>query len=177
MPTEFMLGVYDEIAAAGATFGLVHAGYHALNSLRIEKAYRHWSHDITDEDTPLEAGLGFAVKLDKAGGFIGRDALMAQRKHGLGKRLLQFRLQDPGPLLYHNEPIWRDGDLVGHITSGAYGHSLGGCIGLGYVHTEPGMDSTEILDRPYEIEVAGERIAADASLRPLYDPDNKRIRC
>ena len=176
VPTEFMPGVYDEIIAAGVEFDLVHAGYHALNSLRIEKAYRHWSHDITDEDTPLEAGLGFAVKMAKAGGFIGRDALMTQQERGLDKRLLQFRLQDPQPLLYHNEPIWRDGKLVGHIRSGAYGHTLGGCIGLGYVSTEPGMNSGEILDSNYEIEIAGERVAADASFRPMYDPGNQRIR-
>jgi 4-methylaminobutanoate oxidase (formaldehyde-forming) len=177
VPTEFMLGVYDEIVSAGDPFGLVHAGYHALNSLRIEKGYRHWSHDITDEDTPLEAGLGFAVKLDKVGGFIGRDALLAQKKQGVSKRLVQFRLRDPEPLLYHNEPIWQDGALVGHISSGAYGHSLGGCIGLGYVDVEPGQSMAEILAGTYAIEVAGERIAADASLRPMYDPDNERIRC
>ncbi len=177
VPTEFMLGVYDEIVADGESFGLVHAGYHALNSLRIEKAYRHWGHDITDEDTPLEAGLGFAVKFDKAGGFIGRDALLAQQVSGVGKRLLQFRLQVPEPLLYHNEPIWRDDQLVGHITSGAYGHSLGACIGLGYVQTEPGSDRAELLGGNFEIEVAGIRVPAVASLRPLYDPSNKRIRC
>ena len=177
VPTEFMLGVYDEIVSAGDPFGLVHAGYHALNSLRMEKGYRHWSHDITDEDTPLEAGLGFAVKFDKVGGFIGRDALLAQKKQGISKRLLQFKLQVPEPLLYHNEPIWQDGALVGHISSGAYGHSLGGCIGLGYVQVEPGQSAAEILAGTYAIEVAGERIAADASLRPMYDPDNERIRC
>ncbi|MFQ6005112.1 MAG: FAD-dependent oxidoreductase [Woeseia sp.] len=177
VPTEFMLGVYDEIVAAGESFGLVHAGYHALNSLRIEKAYRHWSHDITDEDTPLEAGLGFAVKFDKPGGFIGRDALLAQKESGVTRRLLQFRLQDPEPLLYHNEPIWRDDKLVGYITSGAYGHYLGACIGLGYVPVEKGQDPEEIQNSKYEIEVAGVRVQADASLRPLYDPKNERIRC
>jgi len=170
VPTEFMLGVYDEIVATGEAFGLVHAGYHALNSLRIEKAYRHWSHDITDEDTPLEAGLGFAVKFDKPGGFIGRDALLAQREAGVPRKLLQFKLQDPQPLLYHNEPIWRDDTLVGHITSGAYGHTLGSCIGLGYV-------PADAADGDFEIEVAGVRIPADASSRPMYDPKNERIRC
>ena len=112
-PTEFTVGVYDTIVAAGARFGLAHAGYHALDSLRIEKAYRHWGHDITDEDTPLEAGLGFAVKFDKPGGFIGREALLKDREAGPAKRLLQFRLLDPQPLLYHNEPIWHEDALVG----------------------------------------------------------------
>ncbi|MDA0706229.1 MAG: FAD-dependent oxidoreductase [Proteobacteria bacterium] len=177
IPTEFALGVYDEIAAAGAVFGLVHAGYHALNSLRMEKGYRHWSHDITDEDTPLEAGLGFTVKFDKPGGFTGRDALLAQKENGLPKRLLQFKLRDPSPLLYHNEPIWRNDVLVGHITSGAYGHTLGACIGLGYVHTDHGVKPGEVLDGKYEIEVAGVRVAADVSLKPMYDPTNEKIRC
>jgi 4-methylaminobutanoate oxidase (formaldehyde-forming) len=177
IPTEFMLGVYDEIVTAGNAFDLAHAGYHALNSLRIEKGYRHWSHDITDEDTPLEAGLGFTVKFDKAGGFIGRDALLQQKEAGLDKRMLQFKLQEPGPLLYHNEPIWRNDEIVGHITSGAYGHSLGACIGLGYVHVDKGEKPDEILDAKYEIEVAGVRVAADASLRPMFDPKNEKIRC
>jgi 4-methylaminobutanoate oxidase (formaldehyde-forming) len=177
IPTEFMQGVYDVIVEAGDEFGLVHAGYHALNSLRMEKGYRHWSHDITDEDTPLEAGLGFAVKFDKKGSFIGRDALLKQKEDGLPKRLLQFQLRDPEPLLYHNEPIWRNDEIVGHITSGAYGHTLGGCIGLGYVHTDHGVKPDEVLEGDYEIEVAGERFAADVSLRPMYDPKNEKIRC
>ncbi|MDH4072679.1 MAG: FAD-dependent oxidoreductase [Gammaproteobacteria bacterium] len=176
VPTEFMQGVYDEIVAAGESFGLAHAGYHALNSLRMEKAYRHWSHDITDEDTPLEAGLEFVVKFDKKGGFIGRDALLRQREAGVARRLVQFLLTDPEPLLYHNEPVWRDGKLVGHITSGAYGHTLGGCIGLGYVTVEPGSPPEAALDGSFEIEVACERVPAEASLEPMYDSGNMRIR-
>ena len=174
VPTEFMLGVYDEIVAAGSAFDLRHAGYHALNSLRMEKGYRHWSHDITDEDSPLEAGLGFAVKFDKPGGFIGRDALLKQRDEGLQRQLVQFQLRDPDPLLYHNEPIWHGSDIVGHITSAAYGHNLGGCIGLGYVH---GLDAGQEVGHGYAIEVAGERFAAEASLKPLFDPQNEKIRC
>ena len=177
IPTEFTQGVYDEIVAAGEAFGLVHAGYHALNSLRIEKAYRHWSHDITDEDTPLEAGLDFTVKFDKAGGFIGRDALLAQRKQGLKRRLLQFLLKDPEPLLYHNEPIWRREEIVGYITSGMYGHSLGAAVGLGYVSCPADTDIESMAGDSYEIEIAGVRVGASASIRPMYDPDNGRIRC
>ena len=176
IPTEFVAGVYDEITAAGEALGLAHAGYHALDSLRIEKAYRHWSHDITDEDTPLEAGLEFTVKFDKPGGFIGRDALLRQREQGLRKRLLQFRLLDPEPLLYHNEPIWRRGRIVGHVTSGSYGHTLGGSIGLGYVDTSEVKDVAELLEDRFEIEVAGVRVPAEASLRPMYDPGGSRIR-
>ena len=173
IPTEFTAGVYDTIVAAGAPFGLAHAGYHALDSLRIEKAYRHWGHDITDEDTPLEAGLGFALKFDKPGGFIGREALLRDREAGPAKRLLQFRLLDPQPLLYHNEPIWHEDDLVGYVTSGAYGHTLGGAIGLGYV------DTARVPNPPeggFSIEVAGDRIPAEVASRPMYDPGNRRIR-
>ncbi len=172
VPTEFMVGVYDEIVAAGPQHGLVHAGYHALNSLRIEKAYRHFGHDITDEDTPWEAGLGFAVKLDKPGGFIGREALVRQRETGIGKRLVQFQLRSPEPLLYHNEPIWRGDAIVGFVRSGMYAHTLGAAVGLGYVTDAAGG----IEPDAYEIEVAGVRQAALASLRPLYDPKNERIR-
>ncbi len=175
VPTEFMAGVYDTVIAAGAAHGLVHAGYHALNSLRIEKAYRHFGHDITDEDTPWEAGLGFAVKMDKAGGFIGREALLRQRESGLSKRLLQFQLASPEPLLYHNEPIWRAESIVGFIRSGMFGHTLGAAVGLGYVAAPPGPANSVPLDG-YEIEVAGVRCAAHASLRPLYDPKSERIK-
>ena len=176
IPSEFMQGVYDELVAAGARHGLVHAGYHALNSLRLEKGYRHWGHDITDEDTPLEAGLGFAVKLEKPGGFIGREALLRQKQSGLRKRLLQFRLESAEPLLYHNEPIWAGSDIVGFIRSGMYGHSLGAAVGLGYV-SAPGGAVVEAPDlTQYDIEVAGVRHRAVASWRPLYDPKNERIR-
>jgi 4-methylaminobutanoate oxidase (formaldehyde-forming) len=176
VPSEFMQGVYDELATAGRGFGLTHAGYHALNSLRIEKAYRHWGHDITDEDTPLEAGLGFAVKLDKPGGFLGRESLLRQRDTGVRKKLLQFKLNTPEPLLYHNEPIWRENSIVGFVRSGMYGHTLGAAIGLGYVSVPDG-NAQAIDSAPYEIEVAGIRYPATASLRPLYDPKNSRIRC
>jgi len=185
VPTEFMQGVYDELVAAGPRHGLTHAGYHALNSLRIEKAYRHWGHDITDEDTPWEAGLGFAVKLDKPGGFIGREALARQRESGVPKRLVQFKLKSPQPLLYHNEPIWRGSSIVGFVRSGMYAHSLGAAVGLGYVTAPPGADGAlggtpggaGIDADGYEIEVAGVREPATASLRPLYDPKNERIKC
>jgi len=177
VPTEFMQHVYDRIIEAGGAVGLVHAGYHALNSLRLEKAYRHWSHDITDEDSPLEAGLSFVVKFDKPGGFIGREALLAQQEQGAARHLVQLKLNDPEPLIYHNEPIWRGDEIVGHITSGAYGHTLGGAVGLGYVSAQPGAPADAVLGATYEVEVACERFAAEVSLRPLYDPDNGKIRC
>ncbi|HET7755927.1 MAG TPA: FAD-dependent oxidoreductase, partial [Steroidobacteraceae bacterium] len=124
IPSEFAQSVYDLLVAAGAPCGLRLAGYHALDSLRMEKAYRHWGHDISDEDTPLEAGLGFAVAWDKAGGFVGREALSAQRQAGVRRRLVTLALERDDRLLYHNEPIWRDAELVGKTTSGAFGHTV-----------------------------------------------------
>ncbi len=176
IPTEFMTHVYDEIVAVGAAFGLKHCGYHALNALRIEKGYRHWGHDITDEDTPLEAGLGFAVKMDKPGGFIGRDALVAQKADGLKQRLVQFLIRDPQPMLYHNEPIWQGGRIAGYIRSGMYAPTLGGASGLGYVTAADGGTVGPIDADGYEIEIAGTRYAATASLKPLYDPTGARIK-
>ncbi len=176
VPAEFATGVYDAIVANGEEFGLQHVGMHAMNSLRTEKAYRHWGHDITDEDTPLEAGLGFAVAWDKPGGFIGKEALIAQRRNGIKKRLVQFALEDPQPLLYHNEPIWRDGEIVGDITSGMFGHKLGKSLGMGYVENDGGVDADFINSGTYEIEIACERFPATASLRPFYDPKSERIK-
>jgi glycine cleavage system T protein len=176
IPTEFMTGVYDEIVAAGAAFGLKHCGYHALNALRMEKAYRHWGHDITDEDTPLEAGLGFAVKMDKPGGFIGREALLKQKEEGLKQRLVQFLLKDPMPMLYHNEPIWQGDRIAGYIRSGMYAHTLGSACGLGYVTAADGGVVGPIGPDDYEIEIAGVRYPVTASLKPMYDPSNARIK-
>lgn len=176
IPTEFMQGVYDEIVAAGAAFGLKHCGYHALNALRMEKGYRHWGHDITDEDTPLEAGLGFAVKIDKPGGFIGREALLKQKEEGLKQKLVQFLLKSPEPMLYHNEPIWQGDRIAGYIRSGMYAHTLGGACGLGYVTAADGGVVGPIRADDYEIEIAGVRYPATASLKPLYDPSNARIK-
>ncbi|MCB2100569.1 MAG: FAD-dependent oxidoreductase [Rhodobacterales bacterium] len=175
IPMEFAAGVYDAIVAAGADHGLKHAGYHALNSLRIEKGYRHWGHDISDEDSPLQSGLGFAVAWDKTGGFIGREALLRQKEAGVDRRLVTFAMDDPDSLLYHNEPIVRDGRIVGYITSAMYGHTLGCCIGLGYVPCTPGAPAKDVLEGRYEIEVAGDRRPATPSLRPLYDPKREKI--
>ncbi|GMQ90359.1 MAG: FAD-dependent oxidoreductase [Gammaproteobacteria bacterium] len=176
IPTEFALSVYDAIVAEGGAFELRHAGMHAMNSLRIEKGYRHWGHDISDEDTPLEAGLAFAVAFDKIGGFLGRDALIQQQQIGVTRRMVMFALEDPGHLLYHDEPIWRDGKRVGRTTSGMYGHTLGCAIGMGYVENEAGVSAEFIDSGAYEIEIACERVPARASLRPFYDPRSERVR-
>jgi 4-methylaminobutanoate oxidase (formaldehyde-forming) len=176
VPTEFALGAFDALWESGAPNGLVAAGYHAMNSLRMEKAYRHWGDDIGDEDTPLEAGLSWGVAFDKPGGFIGHDALVAQRDTGVTRRLVQFRLDDPGPLLYHDEPVLRDGQLVGRITSGMYGHTVGAALGMSYVDCEPGTPRAQVLEGTFEVDVNGVLVPATASYRPFYDPDSLRIR-
>jgi len=172
----FAPAVYDAIVAAGDDFGLKHAGYHAMDSLRMEKAYRSWGHDLGIEDTPLEAGLDFCVRFDKKAPFIGRDALLAQRDRPLRRRLVVFLLDDPEPLLYHDEPIWRDGVLVGRTTSGAYGHTLGRAIALGFVEHPDGVGDAFIASGRWELEVAGERLPVRAQLTPPYDPKSARVR-
>jgi 4-methylaminobutanoate oxidase (formaldehyde-forming) len=174
--TEFAPGLYDAVVAAGEDLGLKHAGYHAMDSLRIEKAYRSWGHDLGCDDTPLEAGLGFAVRLDKKIPFIGRDALLAQQEKPLCRRLVVFTLEDSEPLLYHDEPVWRDGELVGRITSGAYGHTIGRAVGLGYVECADGVTDAFIGSGRWELEVACERMPARAQLTPPYDPTSTRVR-
>ena len=158
-------------------YGLAHAGYHAMNSLRMEKAYRHWGHDIGDEDTPLEAGLGFAVAWSKPRGFIGSDALQRQKAEGIHRRLVNFKLSADHPLMHHNEPIWRDGRIVGRITSGMFGHSVGRPLGLGYITNVDGVASPEwVTSGIYEIEIAAERFPAEAALRPFYDASGAGIK-
>ena len=165
---------FEVLHDAGQDMGLKLCGMHMMDCARIEKAFRHFGHDITCEDHVLEAGLGFAVKTDKPD-FIGRDAVLRKKQDGLSKRLVQFRLKDPEPLLYYNEPVLRDGEIVGFLSSGAYGHHLGGAIGLGYVPCA-GESAEQLLSSTYEIDVAGVRVAADASLRPMYDPASERVR-
>ncbi|HJP25412.1 MAG TPA: FAD-dependent oxidoreductase, partial [Acidimicrobiales bacterium] len=176
VPTEFALGAFDALWESGEPRGLTPAGYHAMNSLRMEKAYRHWGDDIAEEDTPLHAGLSWGVAFDKPGGFIGLDALMAQRETGVDRRLVQFRLDDPAPLLYHDEPVYRDGVLVSRITSGMYGHTIGGALGMGYVGCEPDTPRAQVIEGTFEVDVNGTRVPATASFRPFYDPDSSRVR-
>lgn len=165
---------FETLWTAGQDLGLQLCGMHMMDSGRIEKGFRHFGHDITCEDHVLEAGLGFAVKKTKPA-FIGRDAVLRKQDEGLQARLLQFRLTEPEPLLYHNEPILRDGDIVGYLSSGAYGHHLGGAMGMGYVPC-PGESASELLASTYEIDVAGTRVKADVSLKPMYDPKSERVR-
>ena len=177
VPTAFALPVYDQLIAAGGAFGLRHCGYHALNSLRIEKAYREWSHDIGPDDNPVDAGLAFTCDVSKPGGFIGREAVLQAREAGVPKRrLVQFLLADPEPLVYHNEPILVNGERVGYVTSGMYGHTLGAAVAMGYVESPDGVTPAFVASTPFEIQLPNQRVPAKASLVPLYDPKNIRPR-
>ena len=166
--------VFEVLHAAGQDMGLKLCGMHMMDAARMEKGFRHFGHDITCEDHVLEAGLGFAVKTDKPV-FIGRDAVLRKRDAGLARRLLQFKLTDPAPLLYHNEPVLRDGRVVGHLTSGGYGHHVGAALGMGYVPCA-GESVDDLLASRYEIDVMGVRVVAEAQLKPFYDPAGARVK-
>ena len=166
--------VFEVLHEAGQDMGLKLCGMHMMDTCRTEKGFRHFGHDITCEDHVLEAGLGFAVKTDKPD-FIGRDAVLRKKETGLETRLVQFKLTDPEPLLYHNEPIVRDGEIVGYLSSGSYGHHLGAAVGMGYVPCK-GEAAADMLGSTYEIDVAGTRVQAEASLKPLYDPKSERVK-
>jgi 4-methylaminobutanoate oxidase (formaldehyde-forming) len=176
VPVEFAAGVYDALQEAGGDLGLKDAGYYAIESLRVEKAYRAWGRELTTDDTPLEAGLGFAVRFDKASPFIGREALLAQRGKPLTKRLVNFVLDDAEALPLGDEPIWCEGRIVGSTSSAAYGHALGRAVAMGYVRRPEGIDSTYLTRARFEIEIAGDRVAARGSLRAPYDPDALRVK-
>ena len=177
VPTEFVQHVYDEIMAAGADLGVKNCGYHAMSSLRVEKGYRHWGDDITDEETPVQAGLRFAIDFNKES-FNGKEVLVAQKENGVSKRLVQFLLEDENYLLYHNEPIWRNDEMVGYITSGMFAYTFNGAIGMGDVSHPDGekVNAAYIREGNFEIEVAGERVKAKAQLRPFYDPKSERTK-
>ena len=176
IPVESAPAVYEAIAGAGQALGLVHCGHLALDACRLEKGYRHWGHDIGAHDTPLEAGLGFAVARDKPDGFIGRDALLARRVAGIERRLLQFAVDGAHPLLLHDEPVYRHGTLVGHTTSGGRGFRTGLSLCFAYVSCEPGAAPGELLGEGYEIGIAGDRFPLCALARPAYDPHGARLR-
>jgi len=176
VPVEFAAGVYDAIRGAGEGLGVADAGYYAIESLRVEKAYRAWGRDLTTDDTPLEAGLGFAVRFDKAAPFIGREALLAQRGKPLGKRLVTFVLDGPEALPLGDEPIWGDGGIVGSTSSAAYGHTLGRAVAMGYVSRPEGVDAAYLAQARFEIEIAGDRFGARGSFKAPYDPDGLRVK-
>jgi heterotetrameric sarcosine oxidase gamma subunit len=178
IPTEFSLHVFDTLVETGADFGLKHMGLQALDTLRLEKAYRDYGNDIDNTDSPLEVGLSYFVDFDKPGGFIGRDALMRRKESGLKYRMVQFLLEDPEPMMYYGEIIYRDGNPVGNIMAGGYGHTLGASVAVGPVENEGETVTVDyVKSGSYEIDIAGVRYPAKASLRPMYDPGLKRVRC
>ncbi len=177
-PVDMAMPVFDRLLEAGKAVDLKLAGLHALDSCRIEKKFLHFGHDVADEDTPLEAGVGFVCALDKATPFIGHDAIAKQKDTGshFNKRLVQFLINDPEPQLYHHEPILMNGDLVGYLTSGNYGHTLGGSVGLGYVKLNDKIDKALVESANWKIDIAGTQYDATASLGALYDPKAERMR-
>ena len=174
--SEFAGALLEDLLSGERAQPPVLVGFHAAESLRVEKAFRHWGHDMSTHDTPVEAGLMFAAKLEKPGGFIGREALIVRRENGGDRRIMQFLLQDPDAFIYHHEPIYRDGGVVGHVTTGSYGHSLGGAVALGMVSIPEGGTARDLTKGSYEIAVAGHRIPAKVSLRPMYDATNSRVK-
>jgi sarcosine dehydrogenase len=176
VPVEAMLAVYQAIMNAGRAHGIANAGYRAIESLRLEKGYRAWGSDIGPDHTPLEAGLGWAVKLKQNTPFLGREAVTAQAEKPLGKRLACFTVADPSVILLGRETILRDGRQVGWITSAGWGYTVERNIGYGYVRRAEGVAPDWLKSGRYELEVASERVAAEIHLAPLYDPSMARIK-
>jgi heterotetrameric sarcosine oxidase gamma subunit len=176
VPAEQATHVYDRVVAAGREFALEHAGLKALASLRMEKGYRDYGHDIDNTDVPYEVGLGFALDLNKAGGFIGKEAVLAtQAKGPLTRRLVQVLVKDPEPLMYHAEVVRRDGVAVGYVRAASYGHTLGGAVGLAMIEPKAPVDAAYLGSGQWQVEIAGKLYPAGVSARPLYDPQMKRI--
>jgi len=177
IPSEQATHVYDRLVEAGREMGLVHAGLKALGSLRMEKGYRDYGHDIDNTDVPDEVGLGFALDLNKPGGFIGKEAVVAHRAKGpLTRRLVQVFVKDPEPLMHHAEIVLRDGVPVGYVRAASYGHSLGGAVGLAMIEPKVPVDATFLNSGKWEVNIAGKLYPALVSARPLYDPGMERIK-
>lgn len=177
IPAEQATHVYDRVLEAGHKLGVAHAGLKALASLRMEKGYRDYGHDIDNTDVPYESGLGFALDLNKPDGFIGKEAVLAQRaKAPLLRRLVQVLVKDPEPLMFHAEIVRRDGIPVGYVRAASYGHTLGGAVGLAMVEPKVPVDATYLSSGEWQVEIAGKLYPAVVSLRPLYDPEMRRIR-
>ncbi len=178
IPAEHALHVYERIVAAGQGVGLRHAGLKTLASCRMEKGYRDYGHDVDNTDSVLEAGLGFAVDLDKPGGFLGKDAVLAQRAQGpLTRRLVQVLVQDPAAMMFHAEIVYRNGRQVGYVRAASYGHTLGGAVGLAMVTAGEAIDEHYLRRAVWEVDIAGRRYPAVASITPLYDPRMDRVKC
>ena len=175
VPTGQLGLAYATLVGAGRDLGVTQAGHYAINSLRLEKGYRAWGAELSPDDTPLEAGLGFAVAWNKSVPFLGREALLKQKATGVNRQMAIFVLQDPEPVLWGSEPILRNGEVVGYTTSGSYGHTVGGGIGMGYIKSASRVTPEFIQSGTYQLNVSGRLCPATVHLRPPYDPERKRI--
>jgi len=177
IPTDQAVHVYDEVVEAGGRFGLVHAGLRALGSLRMEKGYRDYGHDLDNTDDPYETGLGFALDLQKPGGFIGKEALLERKARGpLQRRLVSLLVRDPAPQMFHAEVVRRDGKPVGYVRAASYGHTLGGAVGLAFLEPQQTVDEAYLTGGTWQVEIAGTLYPCLVSARPLHDPKGERIR-
>lgn len=177
VPAGDAVEVYDRLVIAGELFGIRHAGLKALASLRLEKGYRDYGHDLDNTDGVFEAGLGFAVDLDKPGGFIGRDQAAAQMAaRPLNRRLVQVLVDDPEPLMFHGEVVYRNGDRVGYIRAASYGFTVGGAVGLAMIESAESVTSSYLDDGVWEVEIADRKYPATVSIKSLYDPTSERVR-
>ncbi|MGL5010576.1 MAG: glycine cleavage T C-terminal barrel domain-containing protein, partial [Paracoccaceae bacterium] len=176
IPVETAVTVYEALMAAGLAHGLVNAGYRTIETLRLEKGYRAWGSDIGPDHTPVEAGLGWAVKMKSGVPFLGREAVAGQIADGAKKRLAMFSVADPKAVLLGRETIYRNGERVGWLSSGGYGHTVGRAIGLGYVRQNGPVSDAFVMSGSYELDIAAERFAAEVQLLPLYDPASARVK-
>jgi glycine cleavage system aminomethyltransferase T len=177
IPAEQATHVYDRIVEAGKSVGLRHAGLKALSSLRMEKGYRDYGHDMDNTDDPFDVGLDAFVDLKKPGGFIGKEAVVKRKAQGPGTRCLaQVLVKDPEPFLLHGEVVRRNGIPVGHVRAGSYGFSLDGAVGLFMIEADEPITAEYITKGKWDVDIAGAVYPADVSLRPLYDPEMKKIR-
>jgi glycine cleavage system aminomethyltransferase T/glycine/D-amino acid oxidase-like deaminating enzyme len=176
VPTEFAVDLHDKVATAGFEHGLRHTGFHALDSLRLERGFRSWGHDVGQLDDPFAAGLAATVRRTP-GDHLGREALERLRDAPRRRRLVSIRLEDPEALLFHGEPVLRGDARVGHVTSGAWGYTLGAAVGLAWLHDdEHEVDDAWLEAEPLTVEIEERRIPALAQLRPFYDPEGARLR-
>jgi 4-methylaminobutanoate oxidase (formaldehyde-forming) len=182
IPTEFVLGVYDALIEAGEHFGLRHMGMFAMNACRLEKGFRHFGHDIGEDDTPYETGLGFAVALNKTDDFLGKAALAKQKADGPATQyrtvscVVEGANAQDGPYLIHNEPVWKEGAIVGHVTSGDWGFRLSEMVGLASLHNEGGVSKAWIDQGGFQVQIAGKMYPLRTQLAPYYDPSGKIMR-
>ncbi len=182
MSTEFTAGIYDALMEAGKPLGLRHMGMFAMNACRLEKGFRHLGHDIGEDDTPYETGLGFAVSLDKQDDFLGKDILASQKAEGPATQhrtvscLVDGVTAREGPYLIHNEPIWKSGEIVGHVTSGDWGFRLEAMVGLASLHRDAGVSRGWIDEGGFDVQIAGKMYPLKVQLAPYYDPKGQIMR-